>query len=281
MLYPRQPFISVPTWTRASIELQLLAMLVLLATLGAPRRLYAQGGVIGGTVYRDTLYHQLTQAEIALPALNRRTVSNYAGDFRFTNVPAGRYAVVVRHLGFAPLTATVVVADNAPVDREYIMAVQAVELDSVRVSATSRHYLSPLLNAFVERERNHNGGYFVGDSLLRDNESRTLQDLLSSRIPGVHSYRPDPRHRPTFEYLSSGRGPNIKSSECPVLLYLNGVIFYNPVSDRDLVSMPDFNALLINQYAGVEYYPGGGSVPAQYNLTGNGCGVLLLWTRER
>jgi hypothetical protein len=38
---------------------------------------------------------------------------------------------------------------------------------------------------------------------------------------------------------------------------------------------------LTNQFAAVEYYPGGASVPAEYNSTGGGCGVLLLWTRER
>jgi hypothetical protein len=32
---------------------------------------------------------------------------------------------------------------------------------------------------------------------------------------------------------------------------------------------------------GVEYYAGGATMPPQYNGTDSGCGVLLLWTRER
>src|SRR3954471_14048569 len=92
--------------------------LLLIAVLAAaPMVAAAQTGIVGGTVYRDTLYHQLTQVEITLPALNRRTTSNYAGDFRFNGVPPGKYAVMFRHVGFAPLTDTVEVVDKGTVDR--------------------------------------------------------------------------------------------------------------------------------------------------------------------
>ena len=37
----------------------------------------------------------------------------------------------------------------------------------------------------------------------------------------------------------------------------------------------------VDQFAGVEFYPGGATIPSQYNKTGSSCGVLLLWTRER
>ena len=51
---------------------------------------------------------------------------------------------------------------------------------------------------------------------------------------------------------------------------------------RDGILMTDHNLLLIpvNEIAAVEAYSSA-TVPAQYNLTGADCGVLLFWTRER
>jgi hypothetical protein len=33
--------------------------------------------------------------------------------------------------------------------------------------------------------------------------------------------------------------------------------------------------------AAAEYYAGGAASPPEYNTTSQGCGVLVLWTRER
>jgi len=43
----------------------------------------------------------------------------------------------------------------------------------------------------------------------------------------------------------------------------------------------DLEKMRVNEYAGIEYYPGGSTIPTQYNRTGSSCGVLLFWTRER
>ena len=39
--------------------------------------------------------------------------------------------------------------------------------------------------------------------------------------------------------------------------------------------------LRVEEFAGIEFYAGGASVPVQYNKTGSSCGVLLLWSRMR
>jgi hypothetical protein len=35
-----------------------------------------------------------------------------------------------------------------------------------------------------------------------------------------------------------------------------------------------------SQIEGVEIYTGMGQIPAQYNKTSGGCGVMLIWTRD-
>ena len=44
---------------------------------------------------------------------------------------------------------------------------------------------------------------------------------------------------------------------------------------------PNLRSMDVSTYAGVEFYQGGSTLPPQYNITDSGCGVLLLWTRER
>ena len=42
------------------------------------------------------------------------------------------------------------------------------------------------------------------------------------------------------------------------------------------LQIPQWNV----EYSGIEFYSGGATIPAQYNATGSGCGVMLLWTRR-
>src|SRR5262249_15605091 len=99
--------------------------------VGIAARLAAQTAVISGTVYRDSAGHELSAAEVLLPDLNRRVTANWAGEFKIGQIPAGRHAIIVRHVGFAPLTDTIVVTDGAKLDREYVLTEQPVALDQV------------------------------------------------------------------------------------------------------------------------------------------------------
>jgi hypothetical protein len=170
------------------------------------------------------------------------------------------------------------------VEREFILAEQPVALDSVRVAAApERKFISPGLNAFEER-RKAGFGHFITDSVLRRNDERPLSGVLVSYIPGIRLARG------SGTYISStrkcGSGPAILSCrgvavQCPPAMYVDGVLVYNPANQTDPRMRPDLNQMLVKEYAGVEFYSGGATIPAQYNQTGNDCGVLLLWTRER
>jgi hypothetical protein len=53
------------------------------------------------------------------------------------------------------------------------------------------------------------------------------------------------------------------------------------VPSQEDLDFPDMSRFSVKDYAGVEYYAGGASLPEKYNSTSNACGVLLLWTRDR
>ncbi len=63
---------------------------------------------------------------------------------------------------------------------------------------------------------------------------------------------------------------------CYVSIYLDGARITSPGAPP-----VDLNEISVSDIGGVEFYAGGGVGPAQYNATDNGCGTLILWSREQ
>jgi hypothetical protein len=256
-----------------------------------PMALYGQTGSLVGSVASDSLGHPIAGADIRLPALGVTRAANYAGEFRFDGLPPGRVVVAIRSIGFRALQDTIIIVGGRVVQREYVLLKQVVALDSVRITANSERHISPLLRGFEERKR-AGFGHFIDEDVLRKNDDHTLTDLLTTRIPGVVVNRAG-----RSAYLASSRAiTNSASGQafakpqrsngpkgCWVTIYLDGVLYFDPaniVGDPPPLP-PDLNSLDVSQYAGIEYYAGGASMPAEFSRTSNGCGLLLLWTRER
>jgi hypothetical protein len=240
--------------------------------------------MLTGTVTRDSAGHALAAAEVMLPDLKRSVVANYMGEFRLSALAAGRYEIIIRHVGFATYIDTLEIAAGAHVDREFVLRELATKLEEVRVSAPERKYISPALSGFEERRKTGNG-HFITEEELRKNDDHPLLNTLTSHISGVLRMPVDRRNND--EYLASGRkcgaGPAILSckggtSYCPVTLYLDGVLVYDSSRGE---SPPDMRTFDQRDIAAVEYYAGGATTPSKFNQTSSGCGVLLLWTRER
>jgi hypothetical protein len=60
---------------------------------------------------------------------------------------------MIRHVGFAPLYDTIEVVAATRLDREFILMAQPQRLDSVRVEAAERKYISLGLREFEERRK--------------------------------------------------------------------------------------------------------------------------------
>lgn len=246
----------------------------------------AQTATFSGAVVRDTLSHGLPEATVAIPALQRTTSSDARGEFRMTGLPSGRFAAIIRRIGFTALVDTIDLVNGASVDREYVLDPTPTVLDSIRINAVAepKHLTAGL--AQFEEHRKLGFGHFVTEAELRKNDSRKLNDVLTARIPSLSTYRPYPRTMPSVEWLTSGRGacegPAMRCQPgvvpCPVNLYLNGSAYFVNGAAQDT---PDISHFATNELEAVEYYAGGATIPQQYNSTSNGCGVLILWTRER
>jgi hypothetical protein len=259
----------------------------LVLAVAATSRAVAQTATVSGVVTRDSSGARVDGAEVAIVSLRRGATTNQAGEFRIAGLAAGRYEISIRRLGFLQLMDTVDLADGASIERTYVLHPSVAKLDSMRVVGRGeRKYISPGLNAFEER-RKAGFGYFVEDSVIRKNEDRQLSSILR-RMPALN----------IMPYLGSafvgstramGSGRSAKAipgdarspSGCWSTVFLDGVVVYTILQGQRSAPAPDFNSFDPKDLAGIEYYPGNASLPAQYNATEYGCGTLLLWTRER
>ena len=71
-------------------------------------------------------------AEVSFPVLRLTFVTDSAGAFRFSGLPAGVQFVRIRRLGFAEWNDTITLEPGASVSRVYALAVETPTLDTVR-----------------------------------------------------------------------------------------------------------------------------------------------------
>ena len=245
-----------------------------------------------GVVRRDSIGNALPGARVYLPALKVGAVANYLGEFRLMQLPPGNYGVEVSYIGFAPLRDTVELTADRQTLREFILAPRPVELDSVKVIEPAATLISPMLRGF-EMRRRMGLGYFVSADELRRNEERDFSQVLRERIPALRIVT----EKSAVWAASARNGVDLvgkdrqtrggsasqvmpRTPACWVSVFLDGVRIYDRVA-TPFLPPPDLTKFLTREFAGVEFYPGGATVPPEYNQTAGGCGVLLLWTRER
>jgi hypothetical protein len=239
----------------------------------------AQTATIAGTVLRDSTEKALAETEVAIPALKLATRTSYLGEFRFSDLTAGTYVVVFRHVGFAPRTDTIRVAAGQILDGEYILKSTPVELGAQRTVASAIPS-SPYLAEFNERMKTGFGHFVTEEVLRKEADNHNFMNFVKARFPGMRVVE----GTGGAEFLASGRkacvGPAFQcagAAPCFVTIYIDGVADY--VSGVSHNSPTDFNALKSEDFAAIEYYSSGATAPSRYNQTGSDCGILMLWRR--
>ena len=224
------------------------------------------------------------EVEDIMSGVSARTTTT--GTVSLFYVPEGTTLLRIRKIGYGVqlIPISISPADASPLT---IVLSPAHELPTVITRGSAPRYLSPALRGFEARRAAGMTGYFISEAELRKNDGRALADLLKSKVPGVN-----------IQY--SGHATNLmKSPRCvdggPPDVYLDGVpVARTPESgtpgqsvrqrnSRSSSNIPpiDLSAFDVSDLAGVEYYPDGATMPIEFNHTTQGCGALLLWTRER
>lgn len=195
----------------------------------------------------------------------------------------GRTGIVeLRKIGYTPIQLMLDVADTLPMTE---LLDRVVELPAAVATAKPDErvpYLSSRLRGFEERRRLAIG-QFVPEAELRKHDSQQLSDIVQRYLRSVNLISPMAGRNPTAQYLISMRGrANLRASgPCYVSIYEDGVLIFSANMLSKDRNPPDLRGMGVATYAGIEFYAGGATVPPEYNTTDSGCGVLLLWTRER
>jgi hypothetical protein len=224
-----------------------------------------------------------------------KAVTTKTGTVTLSYLPEGGSLIRTRKLGWESHTRFVAIseADTVPV---MIVLARAQSLPVVLVKDTAPKHIGPGLNAFEER-RSKGFGHFIPPDEMRKADNVSMGTFIASRIPGL-------KMQPgvgAANYLVSSRkncaGPVLRKCtvpDCFVTVIVDGVrIFdvarmlgeqnggFGGLDKRAMSQIPDFAHMNVRDYAAVEFYAGGASLPAQYNITSSDCGTLMLWSREK
>jgi hypothetical protein len=136
------------------------------------------GSTVQGVVRSEGSGEPIAHATVEVPALDRRVRADVRGIFRILDLPAGRWAVTVRALGYETASRMVDVDGSAPVSLVFLLAPQPVDLAPVNVTARRQPRASGAAEERALHEREVIPGV-VGIS------RREIRDLPSIAEPDV------------------------------------------------------------------------------------------------
>jgi len=237
-----------------------------------------------GVVLADSTERPVAEAQVAFSDLARVTTTDALGGFRLDSIPPGEHQLVVRRLGFAPVS-TMVAFRPGERRKQTIRLARAVTLDSVRVVATE---LDRAMISF-EDHRRVGLGSFLTRAELATQETLTAAAVLQT-LRGLHLAH----GRGSTAWVVSGRGTQSLSATslrqgdlndraagatpaCYALVYLDGRLAYGGRENEPLFNV---NSIRPSDLEAAEFYAGPAEAPGEYAGLNSTCGILVLWSRR-
>lgn len=267
-------------------------ILVALLLLSSARASLAQGEISGRVLSPDSGRAPVQGAEASISKLGRRALSDSAGRFRLKDVPPGEHVVFLRAIGFRSESSVVVIDQDEVVSWDVVLTRSTGTVLPERVISASGERPTAKLAEFTER-RSAGVGHFISREQLAKAEGglRKTGDLIAI-LPGVNARRGSNK-----VWIATGRATSTGCAFCTMRLeelnrfdvaagarpacymdvYLDGAMVFDSRHPEN--GLFDVNSIPPEHIAGIEVYASAAQIPAKYNRTGNGCGVLLIWTR--
>jgi len=243
--------------------------------------------VLRGLVVNDNDDSPVGGATITIEALKVSYVTDSTGAYKLAALPPGRFVVLVKRLGYAPVTTIVNFTGRDTLDYDFGLVRQATVLPEVDVTAAKP--IPPRLAEFEER-RASGFGRFITAEEFEKNTSRRLSEIVA-KLPGPRIMRGFGNYGWVASSVGSGaieRGRSFQISpmdrargadpnQCYAAVMLDGNFVF---SGRPGELLFDLNSLGTNSVAGIEYYRDAATVPAKFGGTrGETCGLIVIWTK--
>ena len=255
----------MPSWRRrffATAFAVAVPLIVANAQAGANAPPHPLGRLLG--VFDDATGNPVVGAEVLNLATQAKALTSESGAVSLALLEPGVTVLQIRKIGYASRMQTVMVSPADTVSITVMLKPLAQELPEVRTTAANT--TSGKLAKF-EQHRAEGFGRFLTREELAKSQGRLTSDVFRM-IPGITLV---PSRRSTAWYVSTMRGGgSIRPGPCLAAVMVDGIIMPSPF---------DINSIRPEEIAGVEYYAGGASMPAEYNSTRAACGLVLIWTR--
>ncbi|HEX8211589.1 MAG TPA: TonB-dependent receptor [Longimicrobium sp.] len=242
-------------------------LLLCLALLALPAAVHGQARL--DVTVLDSSGAPVANARVEIAGVRQVVTTTDRGVGRIDRVPAGNRIVSASRIGYTAARVAVEFRAGETVARTITLKAEPVALAGVAGTA-ARNDRTLARHGFYDRQRAGQGAFMTGESIDRIHPVRTVD--LFRRMRGF-SVSMDRRG---YYVVAPSRGPASVSIPCNgPLVFLDGILVPARASSReDMLSFVNPESI-----AGIEAYPSPATVPAQYNITGAACGVVLLWTK--
>jgi hypothetical protein len=171
-------------------------------------------------------------------------------EISFASLPAARYRVETKAIGYAPDTAFVEVRDGRDVNVSVNLK-RAVVLDPVTVAGVGKGHLEPF-----EKRRVQGKGTF----LTKEDIEKTRRSAIGEVLRSVRGLRVD--------CANGCRVMMVRSTACEPRYFINGF-----PTDAGILLTP------VLDVAGIEIYRGPSETPPEFMGAQSMCGAIGIWTK--
>lgn len=195
-------------------------------------------------------------------------LADSAGEFTLALRGAGSYRLRAGRIGYPRVTSPAF--DVAPVEElrvDLYLSMGAVELDPLTITSREEKPRLPALEraGFYNRERTSPGIFMRREQVERNRDTR-LSDVLGS-LPGAR--RVSVQGKTGIVFGRTGLGGRL----CTPAVFVDG----NPVTRPELID----DVVQLASVEAMEVYRGTSQTPPPFSRGETGCGVIVIWTRER
>lgn len=260
---------------RPAASTAVLGLLVLAGTLSAQTPKPSTPLPILRGAIQDADGKPLDGALIEIMGLKRRIFTTSSGAFRFDEVRPGKYWVVARRIGYAPMQTALTLKQGD--DREIVFRLELLphvlpeQLVKGDDAAWQRRYAD-----FVGRSRGAFGYFLTRDDIERA-RPYYLSDVVRRYLPftsteafSTPAFADFSRSSIGFRRASTLSTRSALSRGCAPLVSVNGG------TPSGIWAVNDFRP---SEVEAVEVYRGNRMMPAEYASWGTECGLVVVWTR--
>jgi hypothetical protein len=218
-------------------------------------------------VVSDTSLAPLHAAFVSIVGTPLRVGTGPNGRFRITNIRPGHYLVIVKRVGYRPVSGVIDVPPSDTLRVAYTLEPVAPTLPTVTISEKP---FSVRMGDFLARKKAGFGEFMTQEQIEEHNPVYATELFRNFKTIDVSPNNASPMTQ--WYALSRREGANPSLGACPMSIYLDNVPLPTPFN-LDLLPSP-------KEIAAIEVYSGPSTIPPQFAGMDRGCGVILVWTRD-